>query len=709
MSVRRAALIGNPNCGKTTLFNVLTGARQKVGNWPGVTVERKQGLFRLPTGELVELVDLPGIYSLEQDELALDESIARDFLATANIDLIINVLDASCLDRQLLLTHQLRDFGKALLVVVNMMDVATSNGLHIDLTKLSQSIGCTVIGVSATHPGAASLVASKIDFMPVALAQQQAGLPQAPAARTLIRLQQVRDWQQQAVVEPAEGRSLSERIDCFVLHRWLGVPVFLVAMYLLFTVAINLGSVFIDFFDILGGAWLVDGVHRLLAWGGAPAWLGVVLADGFGGGIQLVLTFVPVIGFLYLGLALLEESGYIVRAAFVVDRLMRAIGLPGKAFVPLIVGFGCNVPAVMATRTLNKESDRLVTLAMAPFISCGARLPVYALFAAAMFNQAGQNIVFLLYLIGIAAAVFTGWLFRRALFRYELNSSILELPAYHVPSLRNILLTTWQRLQGFVQRAGKTIVAVVVVLSFLNSWGVDGSFGHEDSQQSVLSRVSQAVTPALAPLGVQVDNWPATVGIITGIFAKEAVVGTLDALYADVSGEANSEASPVSLLQQTRLAVVSVWLNALDLTSAITDPLGIRLARYDSLDEAADDQQIRRATLSAMASLFVTPFAAFCYLLLILLYTPCVAAMGALVREAGHRWAWLVISWSSLLAYASAVIVYQAGTLLLHPVSSVLWILSMVVAVVLFYRVLIAIGWRVKGQQLARIIPTQSI
>lgn len=708
MSSVTAAIIGNPNCGKTTLFNGLTGAHQKVGNWPGVTVERKEGRFQLADDTAVRLVDLPGIYSLEQEDYGVDEQIAEAFLRSEDVDLIINVVDANTLDRQLLLTHQLRDFNLPMLVVVNMIDVAEANQTDINIAALEQQLGLPVVGVSASHSSGIRQVKNAITNAraPVLLSKP---LPEAALERVAARLVDTRQWYTGCVTQAPQVTTVTERIDRVVLNKWLGVPVFLFAMYLLFTFAINVGAVFIDFFDILLGAWLVDGLGSLLAALNAPAWLVVLLADGLGGGIQLVGTFIPVIGFLYLGLAFLESSGYIVRAAFVVDRLMQSIGLPGKAFVPLIVGFGCNVPSIMAARTLSRESDRMVTIAMAPFMSCGARLTVYALFAAAFFGHQGQNIVFALYLLGIVMAVGTGWLFRKALYPTEMTSSIMEMPQYHIPSLRNILFTTWHRLRGFVERAGKTIVIVVVVLSFLNSWGTDGSFGNEDSQQSMLSKVSQVATPVLSPLGVQSDNWPATVGIITGIFAKEAVVGTLDALYADVAGETSGGDENESLLAASQAAVTSIWSNAVALGDALVDPFGVRLSSYDSIDQAAADQDVRTATLQTMVALFVTPFAAFCYLVFVLLYTPCVATMGALVREAGPRWAWVVISWSTVLAYAMSVFIYQAGTLLQHPLSSVLWMLGMVSLVAIYLALIARIG-RVEPSLAADdIIPTQNI
>jgi ferrous iron transport protein B len=687
----RVALIGNPNCGKTTLFNGLTGAHQKVGNWPGVTIERKTGEFSLASGERVELVDLPGIYSLEQDDFGLDEQIAANFLRQGDIDIILNLVDASCLDRQLLLTHQLRDHGIPILVVANMMDVAKANHQDVQLDTLSQLLGLPVLGIVAAKSASVDRVRASLSSAKRFVGGTVA-LPAEGGARIAARLQQTSGWVKQAVVQGDGGLSLSERIDGVVLNRYLGIPIFLLSIYLLFTFAINVGAIFIDFFDILLGAWLVEGTRALLAALHAPAWLSVLLADGLGGGIQLVGTFIPVIGFLYLGLSILEGSGYIVRAAFVVDRLMQSIGLPGRAFVPLIVGFGCNVPSVMATRTLDRQADRMVTIAMTPFMSCGARLTVYALFAAAFFGHQGQNLVFGLYLFGIAMAVLTGWIFRRAFFLGALSSSIMEMPVYHIPSLRNVLMTTWHRLQSFLLRAGKTIIKVVVLLSFLNSWGTDGSFGHENSQASVLSAISRAATPLLAPIGVQPDNWPATVGVITGIFAKEAVVGTLDSLYADVAGVRRGQAGQVDFSAETLRAFRSIVDNGAGLVNALSDPLGIRVAQYDSVGAAAAEQAVRATTLTTMAVLFVTPFAAFCYLVFILLYTPCVAVMGALVREAGTRWAWVVISWSTVLAYGVATILYQLGTVLDHPLSSILWVLGMLVLINLYLMLIKRLG-----------------
>ncbi len=390
-----------------------------------------------------------------------------------------------------------------------------------------------------------------------------------------IRYGHIHQWVQQARQQKGKlTEAQSEWLDRVLLNRWIGIPFFLFVMYLMFLFAINVGSAFIDFFDIMGGALFVDGVHHLLGLVNAPEWLGAILADGFGVGLQTVATFIPVIGCLYLFLAVLESSGYLARAAFVVDALMRRLGLPGKAFVPMLMGFGCTVPSVMATRTLNSERERLMTSAMAPFMSCGARLPVYALFAVAFFPESGQNLVFGLYLIGIVVAVLTGLLLRSTLLPGKSDSMLMEMPDYEWPRPVNVAIKTWQKLKSFVFGAGKTIVLVVAVLSVLNSLGTDGSFGHQEQESSVLSKISQAVTPVLHPIGVRDDNWQATVGIVTGIFAKEAVVGTLNSLYAG-GGDAEEE-SEFSLVASFHEAIDAVAANLAEINPS--DPWGLMLA-----------------------------------------------------------------------------------------------------------------------------------
>lgn len=689
--MKKVALIGNPNCGKTTLFNLLTGARQKVGNWPGVTVEKKFGYFQLQQDE-IELVDLPGIYSLEQEYQGIDEQIARDYLQQDEIHLIINIIDASNLERSLVLTQQLREMGIPIIVILNMLDVAEQQGLTLTPGKLEEQLCLPVISMVASRKqGVSELKAAMVNDSEASRAprseetdpeNQDAEVGQQLTDPMLRRYHKSRQLVNGVVEVSPTRHSLSERLDSVVLNRWLGVPIFLLMIYLMFTFAVNFGAIFIDFFDILFAAVLVDGTSWLLEQLSMPPIVITLLAQGVGGGITLVATFIPVIGFLYLSLSLLEDSGYMSRAAFVIDRLMSGIGLPGNAFVPLIVGFGCNVPAVMATRTLGRDSDRLMTIAMAPFMSCGARLTVYALFAAAFFQQNGQNIVFGLYLLGIGLAIFTGWVFRKQMFPAEITPSFQEMPAYHVPVARNILLTTWFRLKGFTFRAGKTIVIVVIALSFLNSLGTDGSFGNEDSEESVLSVIGKAITPAFAPLGIQEDNWPATVGLFTGMFAKEAIVGTLDALYTESESEADAGAP--DLLGAAGEAFTSIGTEFMALADTLTDPLGISIGDVSDAEAVAEEQEVQGSTLTNMANLFVSPFAAFCYLVFILLYAPCVAVLGAVNKEAGWRWTLLVFSWSTALAYIAATVTYQIGTFGTNPLFSSIWIGAMLLVLFAF-------------------------
>ncbi len=707
----KLALIGNPNCGKTTLFNLLTGANQKVGNWPGVTVEKKFGNLHVD-GHAIELVDLPGIYSLEQAAQGVDEKIAQNYLRQNDVDLVINIIDATNLERSLVLTQQLMERDHPVLVVVNMLDVAEQQGIHINVHSLTENLGVPIVPIVASRRRGMDELYRHLRVSldnpvknPVSIAGEQTtdALSAGSEEQLLRRYHRSRQLVDGAVEVTPTRDSLSEKIDAVLVNRWLGFPVFLLMIYLMFTVAVNLGAVFIDFFDILFSAVLVDGTAWVLEQIYAPQFIVTLLAQGLGGGITLVATFIPVIAFLYLCLSILEDSGYLSRAAFVIDRLMSGIGLPGNAFVPLIVGFGCNVPAVMASRSLGRDSDRLLTIAMAPFMSCGARLTVYALFAAAFFQRSGQNLVFLLYLLGIGLAVFTGWIFRRQLFTSEITPSFQEMPAYHIPVLRNILITTWFRLKGFMLRAGRTIISVVVVLSFLNSISTDLSFGNEDTENSVLSVIGKSITPAFTPLGIEQENWPATVGLFTGMFAKEAIVGTLDALYSE-PGTTSGPATAPDLLAAAGAAFGSIGSELMAIGETLTDPLGISIGDVSDTAAIAAQQGVEAQTLTNMASLFTSPFAAFCYLVFVLLYAPCVAVLGAINKEAGLRWTLLVFSWSTGLAYITATTIYQLGTFAAHPLFSALWVSGMLLGLLLFIYRLKGLSTRVVPKNLIEVV-----
>jgi ferrous iron transport protein B len=359
------------------------------------------------------------------------------------------------------------------------------------------------------------------------------------------------------------------------------------------------------------------------------------------------------------------------------DRFMRFIGLPGKSFVPLIVGFGCNVPAIMATRTLEHQRDRILTMLMVPFMSCGARLPVYALFAAAFFPVGGQNVVFGLYLIGILLAMLTGLIMKHTLLQGDASPFIMELPPYHLPTLKGVLLRTWDRLKTFMLRAGKIIVPMVLVLNFLNAIGTDGSFGNEDSDQSILSEVGRTIAPAFSPMGLDKENWPAAVGIFTGVLAKEAVVGTLDAMYtalaaADAGDTAAEE--PFNLWDGLGEAFASIPANLGDALGAWSDPLGIGIGDVSNIETAAENQAVATGVFGAMVARFDGTAGAFAYLLFILLYFPCVAAIAAVYRETSAGWTLFVAGWTTGLAYMAATTFYQAATFARHPGSSLAWI-----------------------------------
>ena len=736
------SLIGNPNCGKTTLFNALTGSKQRVGNWAGVTVDKKTGEFSY-RGIDFDLVDLPGIYSLTPSSVAgEDEIVARDYLVSGETELIINIVDAANLERNLYLTTQLIELKVPMIVVVNMLDIARQHHITIDLEALEKQLGIPVVGLVAarekglqefknrlidvlSHPQTTSQaiafderIAQAIEEITEKLNQhglqgnwfatqfleRAPGLSKRFPEETIKQIEKIVEqadhhFDGNLDIEIANARyafigkvmseavsrenesvaTLTDRIDRIVLNRWLGLPIFLLIMYVMFLFTQNFGAVFIDFFDILVGGIFVDGLAHLLTQINAPEWLTVFLANGIGGGLQTISTFIPVVFFMFLFLAILEESGYMARAAFVMDRLMRYLGLPGKAFVPLIVGFGCNVPSIMATRTMDRASDRIITVMMAPFMSCGARLPVYVLFATAFFPTNGQNLVFLLYVIGIVAAIITGFLLKKTALPGAASAFVMEIPPYHIPTLKGVMLRTWDRVKSFMFRAGRVIVVIVACLSFLNSLGTDGSFGNEDGQNSVLSKIGQTIVPVFQPMGVEEQNWPAAVGVFTGIFAKEAVVGTLNSLYDTLNAnesiaDENSEDQPFSLADITAEAFGAIGENLAGLAGALTDPMGVHVDDLSNQEEAAEEQGISLGTIATIQTLFGSTSAAFAYLLMILLYMPCVAAVAAIYREVGTRWTVFSAAWTTALGYSAATIFYQVANFATDPLYATLCI-----------------------------------
>jgi ferrous iron transport protein B len=725
-------LVGNPNCGKTTLFNALTGDHQRVGNWPGVTVEKKTGLFNID-GMNINVTDLPGVYSLVSScyESGQDEQITSNALATLDADVLINVIDSCYLERHLYLTSQLLELGRPLIVVLNMNDLAEQRGISIDEVALSEQLGCPVVtlqahrnvGLDDLSHAILKAMQSQKTIVPMALnlsepVRQALGMIEQRLlraddpircvsyyARRILegdsvlvgeRVRQVlvddlpvgpdvdvwmADARYQAVHQVVEmvqkkrsdaSEHLTAKIDRIVLHRFWALPIFFSIMYAMFFFAIHLGGAFQDFFDISSNAIFVQGTTWLSQCMHLPDWLTALLAQGVGKGINTTLTFIPVMASMFFFLSLLESSGYMARAAFVVDKVMRILGLPGKSFVPMIVGFGCNVPAIMAARTLESEQDRLLTVLMSPFMSCSARLAIYAVFVAAFFPYGGQNIVFSLYFIGILMAVLTGLLLRNTLFLGQPSPLILELPSYHQPSLRRLLKETSLRLRHFILRSGKMILPVCVVLGGLNAVTIHGGLSISDaSSESLLSLLGQALTPLFSPMGLHQDNWPATVGLLSGMLAKEVVVGSLNTLYAQMGSYVQNSVTEFHFFGLLAAAVWSIPHHFSDFSAVFFHPIVAH----------EPDGVWSQSVYGIMYQHFDGPMGAYAYLLFILLYTPCVSTMAAIRQEASRQLMWFSISWSLLVAYAIAVLFYQLATYRMHPQQTLLWVLGIVLCI----------------------------
>ncbi|HKS34866.1 MAG TPA: Fe(2+) transporter permease subunit FeoB [Enterobacteriaceae bacterium] len=751
-------LIGNPNSGKTTLFNQLTGARQRVGNWAGVTVERKEGTFTT-TDHQITLVDLPGTYSLTtiSSQTSLDEQIACHAILSGDANMLINVVDASNLERNLYLTLQLLELGIPCIVALNMLDIAEKQHIRIDIDALAHRLGCPVVPLVSTRGRGIDALKLAIDrhqanddielvhyaqpLLREASALADAMSPELPLKqRRWLGLQMLdgdiysRDWAgdttqslpaalqrlSKEIDDPAlhiadaryqsiaaicdvvsntltaEPSRLTTAIDKVVINRFLGLPVFLLVMYVMFLLAINIGGALQPLFDVGSVAIFVHGIQWLGHQLHLPEWLTIFLAQGLGGGINTVLPLVPQIGMMYLFLSFLEDSGYMARAAFVMDRLMQSLGLPGKSFVPLIVGFGCNVPSVMGARTLDAPRERLMTIMMAPFMSCGARLAIFAVFAAAFFGQQGALAVFSLYVLGIVMAVLTGLMLKHTIMRGEASPFVMELPVYHVPHLKSLLLQTWQRLKGFVVRAGKVIIVVSIFLSALNSFSLDGKTVN-NINDSALASVSRVFTPLLKPIGIHEDHWQATVGLFTGAMAKEVVVGTLNTLYtAENIQEEAFDPATFNLKDELFSAVEETWQSLKDTfsLSVLANPI----------EASKGDGEMATGAMGVMSSKFGSASAAYSYLIFVLLYIPCISVMGAVARETSRGWMGFSILWGLNIAYSLSTLFYQTVNFSQHPQYSLVCIL----VVVLFNLVLISALRRMRSRVDVNLLATRN-
>ena len=669
----RIALAGNPNCGKTTLFNALTGSNQYVGNWPGVTVEKKEGTAHLGDKALT-VVDLPGIYSLSP--YSMEEIVARDFIIGEAPDCVIDIVDATNLERNLYLTVQLLELERPTVLALNFMDEVEKRGDRIDVARLSKELGIPVVPITArTGEGLEQLLHTAHRQMHLGftvepddlyddythdihhrmgeLIHDYAYAANLPAHWASIKLLEGDEVVQQALNLPpkvqtqldaivaeyenssdlgdretliADSRyqyiekvvaasvtkgqqpgtlTLTEKIDKVVTHRIFAIPLFLCTMLVMFVITFG------PF-----GSWLSDLVGKGIGLFGA--WLGAVLTslgvshvlvslicDGIIAGVGGVLTFLPQIALLFLFLSFLEDSGYMSRAAFIMDRLLRRFGLSGKAFIPMLMGFGCSVPAIMGARTMENEKDRRMTILLIPFMSCSAKLPVYGLISAAFFGPWAGLVVFGLYVIGMAVGILSGLFFKKSLFVGEPAPFVLELPPYRLPSLGNMLTHVWQKVKGFLIKAGTLILLMSVILWLLQSFDFSLHMV-EDTSQSMLGTLGGFIAPIFAPLGF--GHWQAAVALLTGLIAKEMVVSSLSMFYGFSLTAASSQV--------------------------------------------------------AAAMVGFTPLSAFSMLVFILLYVPCVAAVSTLFKELGSpKWAWFSIFWQLGCAYVVSLLVYQLGAL----------------------------------------------
>ena len=674
----KIALAGNPNSGKTTLFNALTGSNQFVGNWPGVTVEKKEG--KLKGYDDVTITDLPGIYSLSP--YTLEEVVARNYLITERPDAILNIVDGTNLERNLYLTTQLTELGIPVVVALNMIDLIEKKGDFINVEELSRQLGCKVVSISALKgtniqaaAEAAVKAAKETKTIPMhtfsgpvehALAhieeitvhnlpeEQQrwyavklferdekvmAQLNLKPETikhieRDIAACEQEMDDDAESIItneryvyigEMLKGvykkvgigqLTTSDKIDKIVTNRILGLPIFGLVMFAVYWLAMGpFGTFLTDWTNDVFGGWLTDGASGIMESLGASEWLTSLVSDGIVGGVGAVLGFVPQMLVLFLMLCVLEDCGYMARVAFVMDRIFRKFGLSGKSFIPMLIGSGCGVPGVMATRTIENERDRRMTIMTTCFIPCGAKLPIIALIAGAVFNKAWW-VSPCAYFIGVAAIIISGIILKKTkMFAGDPAPFVMELPAYHVPSLTNVLRGTWERGWSFIKRAGSVIVLSSIVIWLLNSLSFEGGFhylGEDGEGASILENIGSAVAWLFAPLGF--GTWQATVATILGLVAKEDVVGTIGTLIS-------MEDLP-DLVEEGEeiMGVLDVFFNG----SAV---------------------------------------AAFSFMVFNLLCAPCFAAMGAIKREMNNtKWTLFAIGYMCVFAYAVALCIYQIGS-----------------------------------------------
>lgn len=528
-----AALVGNPNVGKTSLFNLLTGSNQYVGNWAGVTVEKKEGYLN----NEVKIVDLPGIYAM--DTYSNEEKVSKDFLLNGNIDVIINIVDASNLDRNLYLTTQLKEFNKPIILILNMIDVAENKGIKIDYTILSKELNVTVLPIVASKSKGIDELNKMLiggNFLGLDIDNGYQFQSEKEAYTYIGNV-----LNKCLLYTKTTSISATEKIDKILLNKYLAYPIFFVILALIFKFTFSwVGQPLADGLrDILDNI-LIPQVQAVLVT--SSPWFKSLVVDGIIGGVGSVVVFLPVILTLFLGISFLEDSGYMSRAAFIMDKLMRKVGLSGKAFIPLIVGFGCSVPGIMSARTLESEKDRKLTALLVPLMSCNARLPVYAMFTSVFFAKNGTTVVFSLYLLGISLSFIIGLLFKNTLFQKDEEPFIIELPEYKMPEFKNLMNHTWDKGKGFLKKAGGIIFAISVMVWFLSNFNLHGM---TDINNSILSYIGKVISPIFAPLGF--GTWENSISLLAGLMAKEVVLGTMGVIFGgDLKMSLANHFTPVS-------------------------------------------------------------------------------------------------------------------------------------------------------------------
>ena len=712
------AVAGNPNAGKSTLINALTNARLKVGNWPGVTVEKKEAELEY-NGNSIRLVDLPGTYSLSPH--TQEQIIAMDFLVHERPDVIVNVLDSTNLERNFYLSIQLLELGIPVIVVLNIYDEAQKKGYEIDIEAMEEMLGVKVIPTVSTKKAGHDELKKAIfdaaekpsDHRPrqlnygedleAAISSVQKNIKEAYPQLTQdypsrwlalklmekdrhilpevdvdinsilsgaaiehllnahdsdmesitseIRYAKAAGLTREILKKPVFAKTeLTERIDRVVLNRVLGIPIFLAAMWLMFKLTFDISTPFVDWIDGVMAGPVSRWAEVVMVKIGASDWLVSLVTEGIIGGVGFVLVFVPVISAMMFFITFLEGCGYMARAAFVMDRAMHAMGLHGNSFIPMIVGFGCNVPAIYATRTLDNERDRKLTSLLIPLMSCGARLPVYVLFIGVFFTDSAGTVLWSIYLLGIVLSVIIGIAFKSTLFKGDAAMFILELPPYRIPTWKNLLVHTWEKAKHFIIKAGTTIMAASVLVWFLLNlpWGVD------HTKDSLLGETGQIVAPLFEPLGF--GTWEASSALITGIMAKEIVVGTMGIIYSSGPDEDLDE-TPAAIAEELK-DIGSSFI------SATKEAVGNVVSTFGIASIGAEEDEEMLGLKPHIRKTF-TPLSAYSFMVFVLIYMPCLVTAAAYKSEFGN-WNMFIIAtiYGLTLAWGMSFIVYNGGRFL---------------------------------------------